>query len=132
MIEKRPFDAYVLDYRLMDGTGLDVAEHLLSTGNEAPVILISGCESDDLVTMAEPLRISQIVEKPFSQQTICTAIKKSIETVPPPRNSSVTPASNPIDCPVYKDRSSLNIIVGVIMVLALLSTLALYLLIRNS
>ena len=133
MIEERPFDAYVFDYRLMDGTGLDVAEHLRSTGNEAPVILISGCESDDLVTMAEPLGISQIVEKPFSQQTICTAIKKSIETVPPPRNSSATPVSNPIDCPpIHKDQSSLNIIVGVIMVLTLLSTLALYLLIRNS
>jgi len=132
IIKERPFDAYVFDYRLVDGTGLDIAEHLRSTGSEAPVILISGCESDDLAAMAKPLGISQIVEKPFSPRTICTAIEKSIKTVPPPRHSPVIPVSSPTDCPVRKDRPSLNIIAGAIIVLTLLSTLALYLLIRNS
>ena len=81
VIGQRPFDAYVFDYRLMDGTGLEVAEHLRSTGSAAPVILISGYGSDDLAAMAQPLGISQIVSKPFSQQTICSALEKSIITV---------------------------------------------------
>ena len=41
-IEQKLFDVYVMDYKLPDGTGLDVAEQIRSKGSEAPIILISG------------------------------------------------------------------------------------------
>jgi DNA-binding NtrC family response regulator len=102
VIGQRPFDAYVFDYRLMDGTGLEVAEHLRSTGSAAPVILISGYGSDDLAAMAQPLGISQIVSKPFSQQTICSALEKSIIAVA----ASIEPLVNiPSEQIPFKERS---------------------------
>jgi DNA-binding response OmpR family regulator len=42
VIEQKPFDAYVMDYKLPDGSGLDVAERIRSKGSEVPIILISG------------------------------------------------------------------------------------------
>ena len=44
-IEQKPFDAYVLDYKLPDGSGLDVAERIRSKRSEAPIILISGYDA---------------------------------------------------------------------------------------
>ena len=38
-IEQKPFDAYVLEYKLPDGSGLDVAERIRSKGSEAPRVI---------------------------------------------------------------------------------------------
>jgi len=83
LIPNGRFDAYILDYRLVDGTGLDIVEQLRSMGNQAPVILISGYELEDLATKVQPLGISEIVKKPFSQQTICAVLEKSIADASP-------------------------------------------------
>ena len=76
-IEQKPFDAYVMDHKLPDGTGLDVAERIRSKGSEAPIILISGYDPSAVALRAEKLRISDIIEKPFSRATICDAMKKA-------------------------------------------------------
>jgi DNA-binding NtrC family response regulator len=78
----KPYDAYVLDYRLQDGTGLDVAERVRSTGSGAPIILISGYGSNDLVTKAAPLQVFDIIQKPFSQDSICKTLKRALATEP--------------------------------------------------
>jgi DNA-binding NtrC family response regulator len=83
-IEERLFDAYVLDYKLPDGTGLDVADRIRSKGSQAPIILISGYDPAAVALRAEKLRIFDIIEKPFSRATICDAVKKAIGFSPVP------------------------------------------------
>ncbi len=78
----KPYDAYVLDYRLQDGTGLDVAERVRSTGSGAPIILISGYGSNDLVAKAAPWQVFDIIQKPFSQDSICQTLRKALATEP--------------------------------------------------
>ena len=77
-IEQKPFDAYVLDYKLADGSGLDVAERIRSKGSEAPIILISGYDASSVASRAEKLRIFDFLEKPFSREIICKALGKAI------------------------------------------------------
>jgi CheY-like chemotaxis protein len=77
-IERKFFDAYVVDYKLPDGSGLDVAERIRSKGSEAPIILMSGYDASSVALRAEKLRISKFIEKPFSRETICEAVKKAI------------------------------------------------------
>src|ERR1700721_2702899 len=77
-IEQKLFDVYVLDYKLPDGTGLDVAERIRSKGSEAPIILISGYDPSAVAVRAQKLRIFDIIEKPFARATICTAVNKAI------------------------------------------------------
>ncbi|MBV8376344.1 MAG: response regulator [Verrucomicrobia bacterium] len=81
-IERKPFDAYVMDYKLPDGTGFDVAERIRSNGSSAPIILISGYDPSAVALRAEKLRISDIIEKPFSRAMICEAMKKAIGVSP--------------------------------------------------
>jgi DNA-binding NtrC family response regulator len=78
IIEQKHFDVYLMDYKLADGSGLDVAERIRSKGSEAPIILMSGYEASAGTLRAEKLCISDFIEKPFSRETICNAVKKAI------------------------------------------------------
>jgi ActR/RegA family two-component response regulator len=92
-IKEKSFDAYVLDYRLRDGTGLDVAEQLRSTGSSAPIILMSGYDLSGIASRAESLRVFDMIQKPFSRDELFIALKKSIGTAPPvsPNGVPVSP-----------------------------------------
>src|ERR1700737_855765 len=81
-IEQKPFEVYVLDYKLPDGSGLDVAERIRSKGSEAPIILISGYDRSTFALRAEQLRIFDIIEKPFSRAKICNAVNKALSSPP--------------------------------------------------
>jgi DNA-binding NtrC family response regulator len=77
-IDQKSFDVYVMDYKLPDGSGLDVAERIRAKGNETPIILISGYDGSAVRARAEKLRIFDFLKKPFSRETICNAVKKAI------------------------------------------------------
>src|SRR6266481_1098108 len=77
-VEQKPFDVYVMDYKLPDGSGLDVAERIRSKGSAAPIILMSGYDASAVTLRAEKLCISDSLEKPFSREIICNAMKKAI------------------------------------------------------
>ena len=68
IIEQKHFDVYVMDDRLPDGSGLDVAERIRSKGSEAPIILMSGYDANAVTLRAEKLCISDFLEKPFSRE----------------------------------------------------------------
>jgi DNA-binding NtrC family response regulator len=81
-IEEKPFDVYVMDYKLPDGSGLDVAERIRSKGSAAPIILMSGYDRNTVGSRAEKLCITDFLEKPFSREIICKAVKKAIGSRP--------------------------------------------------
>jgi two-component system, NtrC family, response regulator HydG len=77
IIEVRLFDLYVVDYKLQDGCGLDVAERIRSKGNQAPILLLSGNVLTEVALKAEELHIFEIMEKPFSREMIMNALQKA-------------------------------------------------------
>ena len=77
-IEQKPFDVYLIDYKLPDGSGFDVAERILSKWGPAPIIIISSYDPGAIALRAEKLGISAFLEKPFSRETSCSAVKKAI------------------------------------------------------
>jgi two-component system response regulator HydG len=78
-IEQKPFDVYVLDYKLPDGSGLDVADSIRSKRNEAPIVLMSGYDTSSVASRAEKFH-AFFLQKPFSRKTICYAVKNAIES----------------------------------------------------
>jgi DNA-binding NtrC family response regulator len=77
-IEEKPFDVYVMDYKLPDGSGLDLAERIRLKWGGAPIILISGYDPSAVASKAAKLQISDFLEKPFSREIICNAVEKAI------------------------------------------------------
>lgn len=135
VIEQKPFEVFVMDYKLPDGTGLDVAEQIRSKGSRAPIILISGYDPSSVALRAEKLQIFDIIEKPFSRATICDAVKKAIgftadqsvagSGVP----ATAEPASaNPATASSKKKGFSKSAILGIIVLLLMVSCVTIYLL----
>src|SRR5215469_5521105 len=90
-LTERSFDAYLLDYRLPDGTGLQVAEKVRQQGSNAPIILISGYGATDIASKAMTLGIFEVLQKPFTRETINNALQRALRpalsapvTVPKP------------------------------------------------
>ena len=77
-LTERSFDAYLLDYRLSDGTGLQVAEKVRQQGSTAPIILISGYGATDIAAEATTLDIFEVLQKPFTRETICGALERAL------------------------------------------------------
>ena len=128
-IEEKRFDAYVLDHRLPDGSGLDVAERLRAKGSAAPIILISGYDFEGTASRAKALRVFDIIQKPFSQDALCNALKKSIESAPTvsPSNGGEE-ASKVVEPVAAKNRLRKAIRIGAIILLTILVGLTIYLL----
>src|SRR5580700_10225069 len=93
-IEQKAFDAYVIDFKLPDGSGLDVAEGIRSKWGATPIILMSGYDPSAVALRAEKLGISDFLEKPFSRETICNAVKKAIGS--PKAASELSQADSPV------------------------------------
>jgi DNA-binding NtrC family response regulator len=81
-IEQEHFDVYVLDYRLPDGSGFDVAERIRSTRGATPIILITGYSRSVIELRAQKFGISDFLEKPFSWEIMNGAMKKAINSQP--------------------------------------------------
>ena len=93
-VEQKSFDVYVVDYKLPDGSGLDVAERIRSKWGATPIILISGYDPSAVALRAEKLCVSDFLEKPFSREIICNAVKKAIGS--PKRASELSQADSPV------------------------------------
>ena len=96
-VEQKSFDVYVLDYKLPDGSGLDVAERIRTKRGAAPIILISGYDPGAVALRAEKLGICEFLEKPFSREIICAAVKKAFNS--PKAASELSPAAVPTISP---------------------------------
>jgi DNA-binding NtrC family response regulator len=81
-IEEKLFDVYVIDYKLSDGSGFDIAERIRSKSGQTPIIIISGYDPGAVALRADKLGISDFLQKPFSREIICNAVKKAIEPLP--------------------------------------------------
>jgi DNA-binding NtrC family response regulator len=79
-VANKSFDVYVLDYKLQDGSGFDVAERIRSKWGAAPIVLMSGYDSSELAVRSEKLGITDFLEKPFSQKILCDAVKNAIDS----------------------------------------------------
>jgi two-component system response regulator HydG len=99
-IEKKSFDVYVLDYKLPDGSGFDVAERIRSKWGASPIILISGYDPSAIALRAEKLGISEFLEKPFSRERLCEAVTKAIGS------PKAAPKFSPVDLPTSPTVSS--------------------------
>ena len=75
VIEEKLFGIYLLDFKLQDGSGLDVVELIRSKRSAAPIVLMSGYDSSAFALRAQKLRITHFLQKPFSSATVCDAVK---------------------------------------------------------
>ena len=77
-IEEKPFDAYLLTTNCRTVPDSMSRSGFGRRGGEAPIILMSGYDASAIALRAEKFRIFDFLQKPFSREMICNAVKKAI------------------------------------------------------
>ena len=81
-LEKRPTDVHgclILDIRLPGMTGLELLDRLRDSGDELPVIVISGHADVPQAVLAMRRGALTVLEKPFSLQVLMTHIREAFD-----------------------------------------------------
>ncbi len=71
-------DLVVLDYRLPDGTGVDVISHARDKGRTEPVVALTAETESIPDDIRQQLRIVSVVQKPYSGQTFMDTVSAAL------------------------------------------------------
>ena len=74
-------DAYLVDVRLPDGSGIDFLRWLRANANEAPVVMISGHGTIADAVEATRAGAFDFLEKPLSRERVLLALQHALEQV---------------------------------------------------
>ncbi len=77
--QKRRADAYLLDVRLPDGSGIEILKEIRQTDASVPVIMISGQATISDAVEATRAGAFDFLEKPLSRDKVLLGLKNAIE-----------------------------------------------------
>jgi two-component system, LuxR family, response regulator FixJ len=76
-------DCFVIDYKMPDMNGLDLASRLRKRDIAAPIILITGYPDENISARATAAGILHVVQKPLLDESLVTHIRGAIQGVGP-------------------------------------------------
>ena len=71
-------DCFVLDYKMPNMTGIELAKRLRKLGIDKPIILITGYPDKDILAKATAAGIGHVVLKPHLEDSLVTHIRGAI------------------------------------------------------
>lgn len=106
MIEENPFDMYILDLTLPDGSGYDVCKKIKSLGNY-PVIFLTAYDDEVNVVMGLELGADDYIAKPFRLKEFMARIRSVMRRYGRENNDGIIKINdvtvNTNEAKVYKD-----------------------------
>ncbi len=77
LLEKEPFTLILLDLKMPDMDGIEVLKKVKDTWPKTKVIMITGYSTVDTAVKALKLGALNYIEKPFTPDTLLTAVKEA-------------------------------------------------------
>jgi two-component system response regulator FixJ len=78
-------DCFVIDYKMPNMTGIDLADRLRNRDIDTPIILITGCPDEDILAKAAAAGIHHVLLKPHLEESLGTRIRGAIQESQPRR-----------------------------------------------
>ncbi|AWM00029.1 response regulator transcription factor [Bradyrhizobium amphicarpaeae] len=75
-------DCYVIDYKMPDINGIELAGQLRKSDRDAPVVLITGYPDENISTRAATAGIKDVVLKPLLEENLVKCIRHAIQDRP--------------------------------------------------
>jgi FixJ family two-component response regulator len=75
-------DCFVIDYKMPDMNGIELASRLRKRNIAAPVILITGYPDENISVRAEAAGVGHVLSKPLLDESLITRIRKAIQANP--------------------------------------------------
>jgi two-component system, LuxR family, response regulator FixJ len=72
-------DCFVIDYKMPDMNGIDLAGRLRNREIAAPVILITGYPDENISARAEAAGVRHVLLKPLLEESLVTRIRGAIQ-----------------------------------------------------
>ncbi|MFN3755313.1 MAG: sigma-54-dependent transcriptional regulator, partial [Flavobacterium sp.] len=95
LLKSQNFDLLLLDYRLPDGTGLDVVASLSKEGKSYPILMMTSFNDVRTAVAAMRSGVSDYILKPVHQEELLHAIKQAIVNFGKDSESDVTSIPQP-------------------------------------
>lgn len=76
-------DCFVIDYKMPDMNGIDLAGRLRNRDIAAPVILITGYPDENISARAEAAGVRHVLMKPLLDESLVTRIRGAIQEAGP-------------------------------------------------
>jgi DNA-binding response OmpR family regulator len=76
LIEAREYDLYVLDNWLPDGSGIELCEHIRSSGTRAPIVFTSAIGQRQDIDLAMAAGADRYLVKPYEPETLVQTVKE--------------------------------------------------------
>jgi two-component system response regulator FixJ len=77
-------DCFVIDYKMPDMNGIDLARRLRNRDMAAPIILITGYPDENIATRAAAAGVHDVLLKPLLEESLVTRIRGAIKEGPAP------------------------------------------------
>lgn len=77
---KEEFDLVIADVRMEPVSGFDFIKIIRSSGNNTPVILVTGDETPDLLNEASKLGVLAVLKKPVNKERLSKTISRTLLT----------------------------------------------------
>jgi two-component system, LuxR family, response regulator FixJ len=71
-------DCFVIDYKMPNMSGIDLAKRLRNRGIDTPIILITGYPDDDISAKATAAGIHHVLLKPHLEESLVTHVRGAI------------------------------------------------------
>lgn len=71
-------DCFVIDYKMPNMSGIELAKRLRNRGIETPIILITGYPDDDILARATAAGIHHVLRKPHVEESLVTHVRSVI------------------------------------------------------
>jgi FixJ family two-component response regulator len=76
-------DCFVIDYRMPDMNGIDLAGRLRNRDIAAPIILITGYPDENISARAAAAGVRHVLQKPLLEESLVTRIRGAIQEADP-------------------------------------------------
>jgi len=101
IINQQDFDLFLVDYRLPDGTGLDVLSHLREKGSTVPMVIMTSF--NDVRTAVKSIRLGAFdyITKPVNPDELLMIVKSALD-----KNDPAEPVNQEQHADTIKGKSS--------------------------
>jgi two-component system, LuxR family, response regulator FixJ len=72
-------DCFVIDYKMPNMSGIELAKRLRNLGVDTPIILITGYPDEDILTKAAAAGISDVLLKPHVEESLANHVRGAIQ-----------------------------------------------------
>jgi two-component system, LuxR family, response regulator FixJ len=71
-------DCFVIDYKMPNMSGIDLAKRLRNRGIDTPIVLITGYPDEDILAKATAAGIHHVLLKPHVEESLATHVRGAI------------------------------------------------------